>query len=217
MEPALKLVYWFIYQQTPKLDKGYGRESSWGPGLCSSNKSGFSTKGKRKKRSTQRKKKQRFGTNLFWCQKRETARTLTKKWCKYTYIHIYIYIYVCMYACLCICEKIYIRIHIYIPTRTLIHALTQTHTRQLDWLLQHWGGWTQRKIRPSPHMGVSSEFSGIPLNPQDNVRARSTEKRSRVKLVRYLVDRILNRYVSLQKFVRYACAKIFNEPAKMHS
>jgi len=82
----------------------------------------------------------------------------------------------------------HIRIHIYIPMRTLIHAHTQTHTRQLDWLLQNWGGWTQRKIRPSPHMGVGSEFSGIPPNPQDNVQARSAEKRSRVKWIRYLFD-----------------------------
>ena len=51
--------------------------------------------------------------------------------------------------------------------------------------------WTLGRIRPSPHMSVGSEFSGIPLNPQHNVWARSTEKRRRVMVYRFGCLKIL--------------------------
>jgi len=58
---------------------------------------------------------------------------------------------------------------------------TGTHCNALSHNVAQWGRWTWGKIRPSPHMSVGSEFVGIPLNPQSNVRARSTEKQRRVK------------------------------------
>jgi hypothetical protein len=51
-----------------------------------------------------------------------------------------------------------------------------TFTRISEMTIQQWGRWTEDKILPSPHVSVVSEFLGIPLNPQDTVRARSTEK-----------------------------------------
>jgi len=92
-------------------------------------------------------------------------------------------------------------------------------TRERAWLdavttqLTQWGRWTQAKIRPSPQVGVGSEFSEIPLNPQHNGRARSIEKGRRVKCVLSFVDRIFCECIFSSNFYKFifTCSQNFFE------